>query len=162
MLTTLENLKTYLGITDQSEDAKLTKILESADRFVKNYCRRNFEYGAYDELVYFYKGLGFVKETPVESIQTVETLEGNTLNVYKEDGGIITLQEKFTGRAIVSYFGGYKEIPGDLELAVLRLCEYFYLKPEGITMRDIPAGRLQFGDLSDVLSILDKYRRVRI
>lgn len=162
MLTTLENLKTYLGITDQSEDAKLTKILESADRFVKNYCRRNFEYDAYDELVYFYKGLGLVKETPVESIQTVETLEGNTLNVYKEDGGIITLQEEFTGRAIVSYLGGYKEIPGDLELAVLRLCEYFYLKPEGVTARDIPAGRLQFGDLSDVISILDRYRRVRI
>ena len=161
-MTTLEKLKTYLGITNSDEDEKLAGILAGAIKFAKKYCGRNFEYNTYTETVRFYNGVGTVKETPVHSVESIYTLDEISLTFEKEDSGLIYVVERYTGDAIVRYVGGCTETPADLELAIWRLAEYFYLKPAGVSARDIPGGRLQFSTMQEILDVLEQYRRRRI
>lgn len=74
MLTTLEQVKTHLGIAadDTSLDARLAALIQGVDAAIKSDLRRNIEQATYTE---FYSGDGSralrLKQTPVQSITTV-------------------------------------------------------------------------------------------
>ncbi len=75
-LDTLANVKTRLGITATADDALLVLLQNAADRWVSNYCGREFGGGTYTE--YHPGGSEFVhlKNFPVQSVTTVNVDPG--------------------------------------------------------------------------------------
>lgn len=49
MLATRNDIKTLLGLTGVSEDARIDIWLSAADRAIKTYCNQNFEFATYTE-----------------------------------------------------------------------------------------------------------------
>lgn len=123
-LTTLTRLKSYLGITSSSQDAKLTKLIIGVSQFVQRYCRRKFATGAVVEL---YNGNGgkdlFLNANPVSTSPALtlerrsdynnsDSWETVSSELYFIDytKGKITMEGCFwegTQNYRVSYTGGY-------------------------------------------------------
>ncbi|MFO0919441.1 MAG: phage head-tail connector protein [Planctomycetaceae bacterium] len=72
MLTSVETIKSQLGISDPTEDAKLATWLAQADQMIKSYLKRNIEQATYVE---FYSGDGTniirLRQSPVQSITSL-------------------------------------------------------------------------------------------
>lgn len=71
-LDTLSNVKTRLGVSGSGDDTLLGLLQDSADRFIANWCERDFEGGAFTE--YHPGGAEFVhlRNYPVASITSVK------------------------------------------------------------------------------------------
>ena len=166
MIVTLEELKMYLKIQGAEEDARLEQIRSAAEDEIKRHCGRNFEKGTYTELCYASGGLITLRETPVSEIQSVETHPlAERLSVLYFDGesGIVELEQAYTGPVRVVYVGGYETPPSDLKLAVLRLAEFFYTKAAGVESESVGELKASYEPLpSDVLKLIEPYRRVRL
>ena len=163
LLVTLDEFKTYKGITKNDEDAKLTQILEATSNFTKEYCKRSFiDYFATDKVEYqdasSYDTI-FLDEFPLVSITSVEiSLDGDftgtdpdkitELELYTtyypnfEDSlihsGMATLPLAYGGLSGISnikitYKAGYSVVPKDLKIAIMDLVEYY--KAEEYTPR---------------------------
>lgn len=76
-LTTLADVKTFLGISDTSEDVKLTAMVSQADAAIKQYCGRQLESASRTE---YYDGDGtaalLLRQRPVTSVTSVHVDEG--------------------------------------------------------------------------------------
>jgi len=69
MLTSLANVKSFLGITDSTYDAQLTTLIAGVDEQVKRYCARNFEQGTVIAKLTVDRSNPIVlDETPVQAI----------------------------------------------------------------------------------------------
>src|SRR5262245_37446803 len=75
-LDTLANVKSRLGVTASADDSLLTLLMNSADRWVSNYCGRDFGGGTYTE--YHPGGSEFVhlRNFPVQSVTSVNVDPG--------------------------------------------------------------------------------------
>ena len=75
-LDTLANVKTRLGITTSADDTLLGLLQNSADRWIANYCDRDFGGGTYTE--YHPGGSEFIhlRNFPVESVTSVNVDAG--------------------------------------------------------------------------------------
>src|SRR5437588_5885861 len=75
-LDTLVNVKTRLGITTSADDALLGLLQNSADKWITNYCGRDFGGGTYTE--YHPGGSEFIhlKNFPVQSVTSVNVDPG--------------------------------------------------------------------------------------
>src|SRR5688572_5786003 len=71
-LDTLANVKTRLGVTTSADDALLTLLMNSADKYIPNYCGRDFGGGTYTE--YHPGGSEFVhlRNFPVQAVTSVK------------------------------------------------------------------------------------------
>lgn len=71
-LDTLANVKTRLGITTSADDSLLTLLMNSADRWIPNWCGRDFGGGTYTE--YHPGGSAFLhlRNFPVQSVTSVK------------------------------------------------------------------------------------------
>ena len=163
-MVTLTELKTFLGITTSDEDARLQQILDGVENAVKRYCGREFAQASYTERVYFYSGVGTVRETPVSAVSSIVTIEGTTLTLYTfSESGIVEIQEYYDGRATVTYTGGYSAIPDDLKLAILRWCEYLYTKPEALEGQNFEGISVSYTEApAFVLDVLNGYKVMEI
>lgn len=159
-MVTLDELKTFLKITDTSEDARLTQILDGVINATKRYCGREFTQDTYTERVDFYSGICAVRETPVTDVTEILTLEGTTLTLSTfSESGVIEIEEYYDGRAKVTYTGGYATAPDDLKLAILRWCEYIYSKPEGVESQNFEGVSVSYTEAPPfVLDVLGGYK----
>jgi hypothetical protein len=109
-LDTLANVKTRLGITTTADDALLVLLQNSADRWISNYCGRDFGGGTYTE--YHPGGSEFVhlRNYPVQSVSSVKVdpayvfgadtaLSSTAYVVHPERGVIQSLVGPFAGWA---------------------------------------------------------------
>jgi hypothetical protein len=153
-LFTLENLKTYLGISGTSEDVQLDLLVGMVDGLVKKYTRRDLEQTTYTNEIYDGPGTNslLLNQYPVESITSViqhtETISAVTLaerengesGYYLRDAesGILwnnDLWDRGRGIIQVTYKAGYYvgttpptgsfPLPDDLLYACYEACRYF-------------------------------------
>jgi hypothetical protein len=161
MIVTLDDVKTFLNISDTSQDTYLEQLRSGAEKFVKRYCGREFEAGTYTKQIFFESGIGWLPDTPVTAVSSVTTRDNITLNVYVWDSnGYIRLVEEYDGFANVTYTGG--ETPEDIKLALLRYIEYLCNKPEGVRQQSFEGNSVGFDVPQEVLNILDSYREKRL
>jgi hypothetical protein len=114
----LATAKTRLNITGTAQDALLTVGINTALAVAERFCDRKFSYAA--ETVKFYHFYGdtlFLPRYPIESIVSNTGLPTQ----YKVHNGL-GLIELHAPQSIeevsISYTGGYKTLPPDLELAL--------------------------------------------
>lgn len=155
LLVSLDEFKSYKGISKSDKDARLMIILEGVSNYVKEYCKRSFiDYYSVDKVEY-HDGHEFnqilLKEIPLISITKVEvSLDGDFTGT---DPTKITELEAYTsyfpsiedslitsgsGYPIVvggicgvpnirvTYKAGYETVPKDLKIAIMDLTEYYY------------------------------------
>lgn len=151
MLVSLDDMKDYLGITDNSEDSYLTSELLLFSETVENYCNRKFEVATYVERIYhrdFYNVRDhYLYHFPVVSIASaIEKAKDEsdvTLStiVNKRTGRINVVDENeyFTklfvnsgrnGYMEITYDAGYATIPSEIQESVKMLIQARYNKKQ--------------------------------
>ncbi|NDD83888.1 hypothetical protein EBZ38_06380 [bacterium] len=86
-LVTINQYKSFRGVTGNTDDPKLNIIVPSVSNLVKTYCGRTFlDYYNTNKVEYFTlkwkQNIVFLTETPITSIISVEELEESTINTY--------------------------------------------------------------------------------
>lgn len=139
-LDTLANVKSRLGISGSGDDTLLGLLQDSADKFIANWCERDFEGGSFTE--YHPGGSPFVylRNYPLSSVTSVkvdpsyafgsDTLVPATAYVSHTDRGVVQL---LTGSFIegprvvqVVYATATSSVPNDVKEAYARLVGYWY------------------------------------
>ena len=144
-LVTLEEYKTYVGISSPNQDDSIQSIIPKVSQLVKTYCRRTFLDWVDETKTEVFSGGDYLvlEEFPVLSVGGVEYSSdyGKTYTSLTEyDDWVLDVENQYIKplnpfntftRGInayrVSYTAGYETLPGDLKLAVLDLITY-YLK----------------------------------
>ena len=145
-LTSLDNLKEVLGITDNSKDSLLTNIINRSTDIIESYCNgRRFASTSYTEEEYDGTGTKYInaRHFPITAMTaydrnqgSVGTTDWNSLQSdyikYIDDGvgpGQFYYEHGFIRGARnyrFSYTAGYTTIPNDLEEACLELSVWIY------------------------------------
>lgn len=77
MLTTLENLKVFLGVTSNAEDSLLGILLAGASSGIETYCARKFASSSHVERQSGKGGLSiFLRNYPVTAVSKIEANTG--------------------------------------------------------------------------------------
>jgi hypothetical protein len=173
-LTTVANVKTYLGVVGSADDALIENLIDRVTNFIQKYCNRNFTRSNYDE---YYDGSGtgylFLPSYPIVSVALLEiddVAEASTdYAIYAETGMIRLRNGKFNDGILnvhVTYTAGYANVPKDLEQACTEIVamKYYSRGTEkfGVTARNFGEG----GAISyertlpaEIKGILDLYKR---
>lgn len=155
-MISLDDLKYYLNITDNSQDEFLLKLIDMSIERINNLCRRNINYGVrYDIIDGNGQNLLWIKDFPVEQIVWIKYRKetGSFEHNLFESGSISdnTYLHKITGKLIllnnyvlpigvsniqIKYYAGYSdnapdpvnETPKDLKSIALLMSAELFLK----------------------------------
>lgn len=166
-LVTLSEIKTFLGITDNSKDDILTLFQESVEASIINYCETNFTSkvvtgeisdGTQADVI-------VLQNYPVLSVQKVY-LEGAEIStdLYYNDENSIMFKAGSTffkrGSVSVNYTHGYASVPKDVKMAVYQTVkaemQRYEQNTENINSRSKEGESESFGGAWDSLSGLPK------
>lgn len=149
-LITLEEYKTFEGISSPKDDEKLESLITSISQLVKTYCGNSIvDYYTTNKKEYFSIpwDTNFVQVTESPLVRVSSVQEKNlSVNTYmdlnddeyyvdyavdsifrvQKDTGILRDWPKGPGAVIVSYTAGYPSCPEDLKLAVVDLITYYH------------------------------------
>lgn len=181
MLATLADLKTYLGVTDNSEDAVLTVFLNRAIAQAKNVIGRDIEKPGSDyveELDGHGENVIHVRNYPIISVASVEYFGGIDwipfdpafYSVKKKTGQIrfpYSQVPRGFGNIRVTYLGGYDPVPADLSEAVVRIAASVYNRrnSDGIKREKIEGAEIEYSSEAvpqDALSVIESYRSIDV
>lgn len=162
MIATLDDVKSFLKITNTDEDAYLTQLLEGVDKYVKQYCGKEFETGTHEALVWVEDETGFLPDTPVTDVTSVVNESGTELTTYTYTPyGAIKVDGVNHELLVVTYTGG--STPEDIKLAVLRMVEYLYQKAEAIHSQSFEGVNVSFSEVPNfVREVLDNHKIKRL
>lgn len=128
----LDTAKDRLGILDNSQDAEIQVMLDTAMAVAENYCDRKFEHGVEDEYFIYKTNESFpLIRYPIIVVNAANNEKGQKVadNLYEiaSEAGLL----KFAGGYpydcfSVNYEGGYITLPLDLELALWSIFDKIY------------------------------------
>lgn len=143
MIVSLADMKSYLGIGDNSEDAFLTVQLGIIQSAIETYCRRKFDQATYIQTFYSMdfelpQNFLFLYQFPVISVASItEDLTPFTDFRIHQESGVITRKDyykffmsKLVKETVVTYDAGYAyaDMPKELQSVVYSLVEERYSK----------------------------------
>jgi len=182
-LTSLANLKTYLGITGSAQDTLLELLIDKTTVFIETYCGRRFKETTYTNEEY--DGTGnrelLLNNYPVTSFNRLqtnnatnnsdswETIDTEDYFRYDTEGKLRFVSQSFLALPQVyrsTFTAGYATIPHDLEWACLKMCASAYQKRLGEGVVSERLGDHNIVWLQDALmkntelkEILNQYKR---
>lgn len=134
-LTTLEGVKSYLKIIDDSDNLLLEDLINASSSTIENFCKRKFKEQAYVDEEFDGTGKYYLllDQYPVKSIESV-TVDGEIIvptdyKVKKRNGILLKSNGVWPTGEIninVSYTAGYTDIPYDLDLACKHLVMSYF------------------------------------
>ncbi len=148
-LTTLNDVKSYLQITDTSDDSFLNLLIADVQTTIENYCHRHFDVNTYTSEQHNVNHKIFTKETPIISVLNIVRLDGSIINTVPDSnamtnyrifpGYVELLDYKYVtmGNKLkyvnseesyveITYTAGYDTPPADLSLAAIKLIALEY------------------------------------
>ncbi|MBI2560299.1 MAG: phage gp6-like head-tail connector protein [Planctomycetes bacterium] len=173
-LTTVVNVKAYLGVTGSADDSLIENLIDRVTEFVQRYCNRKFIRSTYDE---YYDGNGtvylFLSSYPIVSVELLEIdaiAKASADYAIYADAGMIRLKDgKFSEGVLnvhVTYTAGYASIPKDLEQACTEIVamKYYNRGTEkfGVTVRNFgEGGAVSYASTlpSEIKDVLDLFKR---
>jgi uncharacterized phiE125 gp8 family phage protein len=180
-LTTLNNLKLFLGINtaNTDDDTLLTNLISMVSADIENECQRTFLATNHTE---YYKGDGtsqlLVKQYPVNSVTSIyddtdrvwgsdTQIDATEISISDRIGGLIILEDDIFSESDdvenikITYNAGYSTIPSDLEQACIKLCAADYLESKGL-MKGVDEGERNPDKLrKQADKIIQGYKRIR-
>lgn len=142
-LITLAEYKAYIGITSDTEDAKINVLIPIVSSLAKNICRRTFVDYVNDAKIEIYSGGQpklLLEEYPVLAVSSVEysadygktyisLVEYIDYAVDLEDGTVVPVGSTEFPRTVngykVTYTAGFESAPPDIKVAVMDLLTYY-------------------------------------
>ncbi len=85
-LTSLENVKSYLGITSTDNDSEITRLINAVTYRIETYCSRRFKTRSYTLERYTCKDI-YVDNWPIISVERVAVGTKNSLTITNTDSG---------------------------------------------------------------------------
>ena len=180
-LTALPAVKLHLGITDTSEDALLTQLINQAQSDFESQCRRKLVQTLITKEKY--KGPGGeilrLRSYPVDSV-TFVSIDDVVITDYERSGpdGELHRQDGWTKDAVilVSYKAGYvyttapginvyRDVPFDLEYACILWVACAYNKRGSEHLSEEAIGPLKskfWSEQPAIKAIVDKYRNISV
>lgn len=132
-LTTLANVKAWLGDSTSTNDALYNRLIASASDFIRNYTGRDLDQRTYTNIIHDgHNGYRMMfREYPVTAVSSIQVdnvpipLSTNLSSGYVFDDTFLSLINYRFNRGVanvkMSYTAGYATIPGDLEQACIEL-----------------------------------------
>jgi len=185
-LTTLADVKVYLGLTSTNDDPVITSLINAASAFADRYCGRKFLTALYNEV---YDGPGcqhtrlWVRNTPITAISSLVVL-GQAIPATSMPSGSYPPQSGYLfsddyvdlvgywlsgepNAIAIGYTAGYTDLTSlpDLEQAVIELVSYKYRARSRIGMKSTTLAQetvaFDLADIPDVIkAVFNRYRRV--
>jgi hypothetical protein len=157
-LVTLQEYKSYAGISSTTQDASINSLIPKVSELVKSICRRTFVDYVTDEKVEIFRGGVHLSlaEYPVINVESVEysanygadyilltkfvdwVLEDEASNIVPTANLGVFPQGVNAYR--VTYTAGFTEIPADLKLAVFDLISYYLKNDAAVHNSRLPTG----------------------
>ena len=176
-LTTLANVKQWLGVTSSTDDAFLGRLISFASAFVQNYINRNILIASYSE-IYDGKG-GYALMLPNYPITAVSSLTIDGVSIpaassplvsgYTFNSARITLNGyRFNSgydNVAINYTAGFATVPLDLEQAVIEIIGFKYreISRIGKTSENLAGQSTSFSQADippTAKTILQQFKRV--
>lgn len=145
-LTTLENVKSYLGMSsiDTSNDGFINLLIADVQATIENYCHRHFDVDTYTSEQHNINHKIFPKETPIKDVTSIIRLDDNIDNTVPDNNGMnnyrifpsyvelldykyVTMGDRLKyvnseeSYVEITYTAGYDTPPADLSLAATKL-----------------------------------------
>lgn len=173
-LTTVANVKEFLGVTGIADDALIVNLIDRVTNFIQKYCNRKFTSSTYDE---YYDGSGtgylFLPDYPIVSVALLEidgAVKASTDYAIYTDAGMIRLKKGKFNEGILNvhviYVAGYVTVPKDLEQACTEIVamKYYSRGTEkfGVTARNLGEGGMISYERTlpaEIAGVLDLYKR---
>lgn len=137
MLSSLVEIKVFLGISDDSQDTLLNQLSEEVDNLIKKSCGREFEFGTYTKTIRSddFDNPIFLKEIPIDKINSIkidneDVTENIDIFLNNKTGELRLnwLAMLHNQKLEISYEGGYNTIPAGLKSLFNDLVAYKYYK----------------------------------
>ena len=172
-MITVEQLKTYLGVSGTSEDSLLELLKNSAENIVTNYIGRNLLADDYEELINGNAQKEIILENYPLNTAVVyyynsdEQWEEIESSMIKKSGRILLYSPMIRGynNYKVVYNAGYTETPADIVMATIKIASRYYntRTSDGVKSESVNGDSISY-DISeipyDVMVILNSYRNV--
>ena len=176
-LTTLANVKTWLGVTTTTDDAVLARLISAASGFIQTWLNRTIGLNAYSEVRNGPGGTRLVFANPPVTAVSGVTVDGVAIPAatgsddagYLFDSRILYLRGHRFGPGVqnvsISYTAGYAVVPPEIEQAAIELVALRYRERDrtGYSSRSLSGESAAFvaKDLPpDVQTVLGKYQKV--
>lgn len=180
-LTSKADFKSYAGIKSTNSDDIIDFLIPKVSELVKQYCRRTFvDHWSTAKVEYSNGGFKdfILQETPLIAVASVEqSLDyGQTWTTLAQydywvpNGDVITC----TGTGVfpqylrgykITYTGGFEDVPGDLEIAVLDIINYYMKNDSAVhTHKNANPNTMQVEYISNtqfpahIKRVLDNYK----
>jgi hypothetical protein len=175
--TSVENVKSYLGILNTVDDALFERLVNAASAFIDTYINRTLDVAEYTDT---FDGNGshqfVLRNYPVAAVsavtvntQVIPAAANARSNGYRFDKFRVVLQgyEFYSGalNCSVTYEAGYETVPADIEQACIEIVVNRYKEKDriGLTSKGL-AGEMTAYSTRDIpessATVLNKYKRV--
>jgi len=156
-------LRTLVDVPDGVTHERWEKLVEAAYGFASRYCNRFFAHDTYTEFVYVVNKTAFLHAIPIESIESIVYLDETPVevsyNIVNPNTGQIFVNTHDGVWLKVTYTGGMRQIPFDLQLAIAELALFWAQQPAGITDTSLAGASVRVEAFpSRVRETLDRYR----
>jgi hypothetical protein len=185
-LTSLEKVKSYLQISDTSDDDFIQDLVDYVQNQIENYCSRKFDVATYTEN-YQCKHKCFPKNMPLKSVESIirddNTLlttdykvRGNYIEFISDlkgytMGGSVLYANDYVSEVNITYTAGYDVIPKDLNMAATKLAviEYKDSRENRLGVEQEYEGDVRYTYSKkdsemplNISSVLDRYKQVSL
>jgi hypothetical protein len=154
-LVTLEEVKSFLNVQTDNDDARLTELIAFASRVIADICDRVFALEKVSETTVLYgsaEGGLLLNRYPVVEIESITNGDNIvTEDTYTLDAGGGVLHGPLIGKNTIVYSGGYElpeNAPGPLSMACIDLIrQTYYLgsrDPSVQSITDNATGSIRF------------------
>jgi hypothetical protein len=156
----LQEMKSYLRVSHDEDDALIKTCVEASTKFIQEYCqyllcecivtclydnhnRNILEFNRKSKIVY-------LPYRPIKRVLFIKTEDGIELGFKLDGDKVVILDDTFT-KAFIIYKGGEREIPADLKLVLYKIAADMYFNRT-----------TQVQMSTDTLNILHNYRVVYV
>lgn len=177
MLTTLEHVKAWLGVQSVSDDALLTRLIESASALIESYLQRTLAHQPYSEtrngcgkpiMLFGHYPVSAVESVKVNGREIAPSAGFGLPGYHAERESLLLIGSVFDrglGNVELRYTAGYAEIPPEIAQACIELVALRYKERDriGHQSKTLAGETVTFfiGDLpASVKTALAPYRRV--
>jgi len=148
-LTVLADVKSYLGISNSTDDSFINLLIADVQVVIESYCHRKFDVATYTSEQHNVNHKIFTKQTPIKTVTNIVRLDGSIINTIPEGNGLtnyrifpgyvelldykyVTMGNKLKyvnseeSYVEITYSAGYDVPPADLSLAAIKLTALEY------------------------------------